>query len=161
MLQEIIILILLTFLPLFELRLSIPVGILATQLNLPFNITLTAFNLNPFLVATICILANILLGYLLYELLYLFNPLLKKFPKIYKLLQRSQRRLNPYIEKYGILGIALFVAIPLPGSGSYTASIGSFLLGIKKKDFYIANTIGVILAGILVTLITTGILSLT
>ncbi len=161
MLQEIIILILLTFLPLFELRLSIPVGILATQLNLPFNITLTAFNLNPFLVATICILANILLGYILYEFLHLFNPLLKKLPRIYKLLHRSQRRLNPYIEKYGIPGIALFVAIPLPGSGSYTGALGSFLLGIKKKDFYIANTIGVIIAGILVTLITTGILSLT
>ena len=160
MLQEILILIALTFLPFLELRLAIPVGILATTFHLPYNITLTGFNLNPVLVLTICILANIVLGIIFYEFLFKFLHIFERFPKFYKIidkfLTKSHKKVKPFVEKYGILGIALFIAVPLPGSGSYSGALGSFVLGISKKDFYIANAIGVTIAGILVTLLTLG-----
>ncbi|MGE0793596.1 MAG: COG2426 family protein [Candidatus Woesearchaeota archaeon] len=164
MIREILFLIILTFLPLFELRLSIPVGILSTIITLPFNIQTQGFNLNPILVATICILANILLGIIIYNIIFIVKKYLINFKKINsfldKFLNKAHKKLKPFTEKYGILGVIIFIAIPLPGSGSYTAALGSYILGIKKKDFYIANAIGVLIAGILVTLITTGAISI-
>ena len=44
------------------------------------------------------------------------------------------------------------------GSGSYTGALGAYLLGLDLKKFILANTIGVIIAGIIVTVATlTGI----
>lgn len=161
---QILILFLLTFIPLLELRLAIPVGILATTVSLPFNASLTGFNMNPWLVLFVCVLANAILGIFLYEFLFFIKANLKIFPKLNKFLDkflnRAHKRLKPYVEKYGLIGIALFIAIPLPGTGSYTAALGSFILGISKKDFYIANAIGVAIAGILVTLITVGLINI-
>ena len=58
------------------------------------------------------------------------------------------------MQKYGPIGVALFIAVPLPGTGSYAAALGSYVLGLDKKKFAWANLIGVTIAGILVTLIT-------
>ena len=61
---------------------------------------------------------------------------------------------DEYVEKYGEIGVAIFIGIPLPGSGVYTGSMGSYLLGVSKKDFIIACILGVLIAGTAVTLIT-------
>ena len=57
-----------------------------------------------------------------------------------------------------MLGIAIFVAVPLPGSGSWTGGLIAYLLGIGYKKFFIANTIGVIVAGIIITALFVGLL---
>ncbi|MFH1830463.1 MAG: small multi-drug export protein, partial [Pseudomonadota bacterium] len=67
---------------------------------------------------------------------------------------RAQTKIHPYVEKWGAVGVALFVAIPLPGSGSYTGSVGAYMLGMSYRRFILANTLGVIIAGIAVTAIT-------
>ncbi|MBO7532342.1 MAG: small multi-drug export protein, partial [Victivallales bacterium] len=70
-----------------------------------------------------------------------------------KYLERAQRKLKPQIEKYGTMGLALFIGIPLPGTGAYTGAAGAFALGMKKRQFAIANIAGVCMAGIAVTII--------
>ena len=47
----------------------------------------------------------------------------------------------------------MFIGIPLPGSGVYSGALGSYLIGLKYKKFIIANIVGVVIAGIIVTLV--------
>ena len=62
------------------------------------------------------------------------------------------------IEKYGYLGLLLFVGIPLPGTGAWTGSGLAVLLGLNKKKSFIAIFLGVILASIIMSIISYGIL---
>lgn len=157
MIKEILILILITFLPFIELRLSIPVGILAGTMSLPLGITISGLGLNPFLVFFIAVISNIILGILIFNLIFIFDNRLRNsiFKKTYtKFMNRSHRKLKPFVEKYGILGAAVFIGLPIPGSGVYSGSLGSFIIGLNKKQFYLANIIGVIIAGTIVTVLT-------
>lgn len=148
--HNILLLIFLTLVPAFELRASIPIGI---AMGVPWQ--------EVFL---ICVAVNILLGPLVYFLLDKFLLFFCRFAWIDRLynaiVRRTRKRAEPYAKKYGLLGIALFVAIPLPGSGSYTGALAAYLLGIGYKKFAIANLVGVLIAGALVTAASLGVLSL-
>ncbi|MBP9019859.1 MAG: small multi-drug export protein, partial [Bacteroidales bacterium] len=58
--------------------------------------------------------------------------------------------------KYGFWGLMIFVAIPLPGTGAYSGSIAALILGMNKVKAFISISLGVIIAGIIVALLTTG-----
>ncbi|PIR26693.1 MAG: hypothetical protein COX62_03905 [Deltaproteobacteria bacterium CG_4_10_14_0_2_um_filter_43_8] len=147
-----------TLLPFFELRASIPLGILSGTLQLPLGYQMSGLGLNWALVFIICVFSNAFLGLILYPLINRFIHLLEHIPTFgkhwTKFTHRTQAKIHPYVEKWGTLGIALFVAVPLPGSGTYSGALGAYLLGLSFKQFLIANTIGVFLAGAAVTLIT-------
>ena len=66
---------------------------------------------------------------------------------------RSQRKLEPTITKYGTLGMAVFIGVPLPGTGVYTGAIGAYALGFSFKRFFVSSLLGVLLAGTIVTLL--------
>ncbi|MFC1964005.1 COG2426 family protein [Chloroflexota bacterium] len=66
--------------------------------------------------------------------------------------QRSTRQAR-IIEKYGHIGIILFTAIPFPGTGAWTASIVTHFLGIRFKNALLDIMIGVIGAGVIVTIL--------
>ena len=70
---------------------------------------------------------------------------------IWPILEKTQHKIHPYVEKYGELGVAVFIGIPLPMSGVYTGAFGAYLLGVDKKKFAIANVIGVLIAAVAVT----------
>jgi len=143
--NNIIQLILVTFIPGLELRASIPYGI--TVLNMPW-----------FKVVVITFITNILLGPIVYILLNNFVHIVIKinfFNKIYeKFVIRTRHKIENKVEKYGELGLALFIGVPLPGSGVYTGALAAFILGLNFKKFLIATVIGVFIAGILVTIAT-------
>ncbi len=54
------------------------------------------------------------------------------------------------IEKYKIIGLAIIVAIPLPGTGAWTGAMLAGLLNMRLKDALPAIFIGVIIAAIIV-----------
>lgn len=144
--SKILTLITLTLLPFLELRASIPYGVFQTDLSL----------LSIFL---ICAITNIALAPLLWLFL---DKVIHVFLKIrfidrcyQRTVEKAQRKVSKYVEKYGILGLAIFIGIPLPGSGVYSGALGAYLLGFKFKDFFKAAIIGVIIAAVLVTLIST------
>lgn len=151
MLNEIVLLIFLTFLPTMELRLSIPYGLFVMKLP-------------PLLVIPVVIISNFILGIIVFFLLEKLTDFFLKyiwFSKIYnKLVKRTQRKIKKYVEKYGILGLGIFIGIPIVGSGSWTGALGAHILGIKYKHFIIANLIGVLIAGAIVSLLSLGILSI-
>jgi uncharacterized membrane protein len=47
--------------------------------------------------------------------------------------------------------LAIFVGIPLPGTGAWTGSVAAFLLGLKYVPSIIAIFCGVLLAAVIVT----------
>ncbi|MFH1106108.1 MAG: small multi-drug export protein [Candidatus Aenigmatarchaeota archaeon] len=61
------------------------------------------------------------------------------------------RKKTGTIEKYKHAGLIIFVAIPLPGTGAWTAALIAQLLGMKFKYAMIDIVLGVIGAGIIVT----------
>jgi uncharacterized membrane protein len=134
-----------TFLPLAELRLSIPMGILL-------------YKMNWFTVFCICVLANIALGMVFYILLDTVVKILRKWERFEKpyqrLLIRNQHKVEKLVDKWGELGIAIFIGVPLPGTGAISGAIGSYALGMKKRKFFVADVLGVVIAGIIVTIVT-------
>lgn len=143
-LNPILLIILWTLVPALELRASIPIGIIGYNIAWPI----------VFLVA---VAANIILAPIVYffldKVVHIFLRI-KWINKIYsKHIERTQKRIRPYVEKYGHYGLALFIGVPLPGSGVYTGMFAAYLLGIGYKKSFLAAIIGVLIAGIIVTLI--------
>ena len=140
--KTILILILITLIPTLELRASIPYGILRADMNW-------------WAVVLVCLVTNIVLGPLVYLFLDKAMGLLLRFEwvdRIYgRTVARTQRRIRESVDRYGEMGVALFIGIPLPGTGSYSGALGAYLLGLGYRKFIIANVIGVLMAGTIVT----------
>ena len=51
----------------------------------------------------------------------------------------------------------IFVAIPLPGTGAYSGTFLSFLLGLDRNWSFVSISLGVLIAGIIVSIISLGI----
>ncbi len=151
-------LILLTFLPFLELRYSIPAGILSGRVELPFGMYLQGYGLNWLLVFVVCVITNIIVGILIYYALNISVKFFLRFnwyAKLYnKIIEKPQKKIHAFVEKYGELGVALFIGVPLPGSGVYSGALGAYAIGLSFKKFIIANIIGVLIAGTAVTIIT-------
>ncbi|MBR9691711.1 small multi-drug export protein [Candidatus Woesearchaeota archaeon] len=144
MIEEIIILVLLTLIPFLELRASIPYGILVLHEGWIF-------------VFIVCVISNIILvpliWFFLHHVIHIFLKI-KWIDRVYqKFVEKSQKKVKPYVKKYGKIGLALFIGIPLPGSGVYSGGLGAYLLGFKFKDYLKASVIGVLIAGVAMTLI--------
>ncbi len=137
-----IVIVVLTFLPLLELRASIPYGILMAKENwLP--------------VVAVAVAANILVGPIVYFLLAKLLHLVLRIKVVdwywQRTIVKTQKKIHPLVEKYGVLGLSIFIGIPLPGSGVYSGAFGGYLLGFTKKEFYAATVVGVLIAAAAVT----------
>ncbi len=143
MASDILWIVILTLAPFLELRASIIYGIGKTDLHF----------MTVFLVAVI---SNIILGTVLYLLIDKIVHIGRKVAFVDRIYQRyvekTQTKVQRYVDKYGEYGVALFIGVPLPGSGSYSGALGSYLLGLPFKQFFIANLIGVLIAGTIMTI---------
>lgn len=86
---------------------------------------------------------------------------LKKFKTTEKLVVKIENKIlskKAQIEKYGYLGLLLFVGIPLPGTGAWTGAGLAVLLRMDRKKASIFIFLGVILASIIMSIISYGIL---
>ena len=140
-------LIFITFLPGIELRGSIPIAILYYKENI----------LLSFVIIT---LVNILLIPIVFLLWHYILILAEKIPFIKRYLDNIQGRARRFIDKYGFLGLMLFVAIPLPGTGAYTGAFAAEIFKMNKKKAFIAVAMGVIIAAVIVTLASAGVISI-
>lgn len=57
------------------------------------------------------------------------------------------------VNRYKTLGLFILVAIPLPGTGAWTGSLVAAFLDVRLANAFPAIGLGVLVAGILVTLI--------
>lgn len=86
---------------------------------------------------------------------------LKKFKTTNKIVTKIENKIlskKEQIEKYGYLGLILFVGIPLPGTGAWTGAGLAVLLHLNKKKSFIAILLGVILASIIMSIFSYGLL---
>lgn len=82
------------------------------------------------------------------------------FKRFFDWVFARSRRKAPQIQKYGFWGLCLFVAIPLPMTGAWTGAVVAFLLGMRKRVAFSSIFFGVIISGVIVTLLTYGIAAL-
>ncbi len=146
MLKAIMTLAVITMVPALELRASIPVGLFGMKATL-----------STWWVLAVCTVSNILLGWIVFAVMGPVFTLFRRWAwferRVWPRLERTRHRLHPYVEKYGEIGVAVFIGIPLPGSGVYTGAFGSYLLGLDRRKFAVANVIGVLLAAAAVTVV--------
>jgi len=143
--REIALVLLVTLSPVTELRGGIPLGI--------------SLGLNPWFTFFIAVMANAVLFFAILLALRLFyDKLLSRFQIFNHYLENVRRKCNPKVDKYGFLGLTLLVAIPLPATGVYTATIVSWLLGMDWRKAFPAIALGVVIAGTIVLLITLGVI---
>ena len=68
-----------------------------------------------------------------------------------KTVVKTRHKLSKKVALYGLLGITLFVAIPLPITGAYTGTLGAWILGLPIKKSFIAVSFGVLISTIIVS----------
>ena len=86
---------------------------------------------------------------------------LGKFKSTKKIVNKFEKKVlskKDQIDKYGYIGLMLFVGIPLPGTGAWTGSALAVLLGMDRKKSFFYILLGVILASIIMSIISYGIL---
>ena len=76
------------------------------------------------------------------------KPIGKFFTWLFK---RTRAKSSTVIEKYEEIGLLIFVAIPLPGTGAWTGALIAFLFGLDFKKSMLVIALGVLIAGIIVT----------
>jgi len=140
-LKDELIVFLTAILPVSELRGAIPLALL--KFNFPlwkaFLIGITG-NTLP------CIPLILFLN--LFEKFSEKNKILNKVFKFFKLRALKRKKL---IEKYEIIGIYLFVSIPLPFTGAWTGCLLAYLFQTPPLKTFLAVFFGILTAGIIVS----------
>ncbi len=133
-----------TVVPWIELRGAIPLGI--------------AMGYDPRVVYVVAVAANCLVigpGFIALDLLY--DRWLSQWAPLRRQVHRVREKGRAYVERYELLGLILFVAVPLPGTGAYAGTLLAWLLGMHRKKAAAAIALGVAGAGIAVTITVVGV----
>ena len=141
---------LVSMLPVVELRGGIPFGISA--------------GLSPALAVAASVLGNIIpVPFLILFTRRVFAWLRRHIPALEGFLSRLERRAESKKElvlKYKFWGLLILVAVPLPGTGAWTGALIAAFLNIRLRHALPAITLGLLIAGSLVTLMTLGLIHL-
>lgn len=144
---ELFLIILATFIPAVELRGSIPLGMIyASNNGIPF--------LPIFL---LIIFANITLIFIVLYFLDEIHCILNNFKAYNKIstkylgkFRKKVDKFERHHEKFGYLALTLFVSIPVPGTGVWSGSLISWILGLERKKSILFMSLGVIISGLIV-----------
>ena len=153
MLYHVIITLLLAVSPLSECRGAIPYGLIIGGLDV-FTVFFVALVGNmvpvPILLYTLGRLEKIMekRGK---DRSSITNIIAKKY---FSYVGRVRVKAKPYLDKYGVIGLAVFVAIPLPATGAWTGCVIAHVLGYPREKALISIALGVIGASVIVLILT-------
>ncbi len=114
-----------------------------------------------FLAIPICIIGNIIpIPFILWFITPIFNWLKKTklFRPMVEKLEKKAATKGEKLEKGYFWGLALFVGIPLPGTGAWTGSLIAALLDMPKKKSIPAILLGIAIATVIMSLVSYGLL---
>ena len=134
--------------PILEIRGAIPVGV--------------ASGLDPWLAFAVGFVGNMLPIPILILLTRKVIEWLKKHNMLVKLtawLENKGSKGAQKVQKYSFWGLFILVAIPLPGTGAWTGALVASLLDMRLKRALPAIAMGVAVAGLIVLLVTYGVIS--
>ena len=138
-------------LPVLEVRLAVPVA-------------LEVFNMPVFAGAFFAFIGSVIPAFFIPTLLHWFEgPCRRHIPVCARALDWSavhvERRYTKRYRALGILGLVLFVAVPIPMTGVWTGSLAAWLFRMKKRYVIPAIMIGSAISTVIVTLMTLGFFS--
>jgi uncharacterized membrane protein len=137
---------LLAMLPLTELRGSMPYALFVLKMRWQEALALS-------------ILGNFVPVIPILFLLERFTERLMKYPRLNRFMtwifNRTRRR-SSAIEKFEAIGLSLFVGIPLPFTGAWSGCVAAYLFRIPMRHSIPAIIAGILIAGVLVTLVCLG-----
>ncbi len=138
--------------PIGELRLSIPLG-------------LGTFRLPWWQVYLVSVVGNMIPPILILWLFPKISTWLNQRSKLYQkffnwLITRTRNKTEKKINQYGVLALIIFVAIPLPNTGAWTGALAAWIFGLPFNKSLWSIFIGVLIAGIVVSLLTLGFIKL-
>lgn len=142
--------ILLTFLvamvPVVELRGAIPFGVVR--------------GLNIWTAIIASVLGNLVpVPFIILFIRRIFAWMRAHMPKLDGLVTRMEKKAEKNraaVEKYAFWGLAILVAIPLPGTGAWTGALVAAMMEMRLKRAFPAIVIGVVIAGVIVSIVTYG-----
>lgn len=133
---------LISMVPVIELRGAIPYGM--------------AHELAPWAACVISIIGNMLpVPFILLFIRKLLHWM-KRYPRLGRIAEKLERRAankSGRVRKSELVGLCLLVAIPLPGTGAWTGALVAALMEMRLKRALPTIFLGVVLAGIVVTLV--------
>ena len=125
-------------------------------------IAASLLKMDPIISYIICVVGNIIpIPFILWFITKILKMLKnsKHFSSIALWLENKVEKHKGQIEKYGYLGLVLFVGIPLPGTGAWTGCLIASVLEMDRKKSFIAALLGVLMASIIMMLVSFGIIS--
>lgn len=135
--------------PVLELRGAIPMGIAAGLPPAAACVTAILGNLLP--VPLIMLLARRVMDWLRGTAF--FGPRIRW-------LERRAHLKGRIVRKYRLMGLVILVAIPLPGTGAWTGALVASVLDIRMRNAVPAIFLGLVIAGMLITFLTMGVIRL-
>lgn len=145
-LLNLLLIILLSMLPFWEARYTIPIIIM--KYEYPFTI----------LLIFIAILSNFIPAPFILKFLQPIEKWLRKWKfwnNIFnKIFEHTRKKTKKSIEKWESLALIIFVAVPLPGTGAWTGSLAAYLFGLDFKKSLLCIFIGICIASITVAIAT-------
>ncbi len=132
--------------PVIELRGAIPIGI-AT--GLPYVPTIIA-----------SIIGNLIpVPFIILFIRKIFKWMRGKSQRLNNLVTRFEEKAEAKkdtVLKYEFWGLVILVAIPLPGTGAWTGALVAAMMDMQLKRAMPSITLGVLIAGLIVTVVTYG-----
>ena len=143
-----------SMIPVVELRGAVPIAI--------------ASGIDPKLALSICVVGNMLpvpIIYLFARKFLIWGAKQKHIGKLCNFFlvkgEHAGQRLVKATGRGGLfIALVLFVGIPIPGTGAWTGTLGASFLDMGFKSTVFAVTLGVLLAGVIMAVASTGVLSI-
>lgn len=137
---------LISMVPIIELRGAIPI---ATGYGLDFHIAIP-----------VAILGNLVpVPFIIIFIKKIFAWIRHRIPKLNNFITRLEQRAkkkSAAVQRYAAWGLFVLVAIPLPGTGAWTGALVAAMLDMRLKHAFPAIAMGVVAAGVIVSIVTYG-----
>ena len=141
---------LVSMIPVVELRGGIPFGVTA---GLPVWAAFIA-----------AVIGNLIpVPFIIAYIRRIFQWMRRRIPRLNRMVDALERKAHlkgQRVTKYKYLGLMLFVAIPLPGTGAWTGSLAAAFLDMPLRKALPSVILGVLIAGMAVSILSYGVVSL-
>lgn len=150
MVGEFTLTILVSMIPVVELRGGIPFGVAA---GLPVWAAFIA-----------AVIGNLIpVPFIIVYIRRIFQWMRRRIPKLNSMVDKLEHKAHlkgQRVTKYKYLGLMLFVAIPLPGTGAWTGSLAAAFLDMPLRKAIPSVIAGVLIAGMAISILSYGVVSL-
>ena len=147
---EFLLTLLVSMVPVVELRGGIPFGVTA---GLPVWAAFIA-----------AVIGNLIpVPFIIVYIRRIFQWMRRRIPRLNRMVDALERKAHlkgQRVTKYKYLGLMLFVAIPLPGTGAWTGSLAAAFLDMPLRKAIPSVVVGVLVAGLAISILTYGVASL-